>query len=481
MKQIITFFCLVLMATAASAQQKNWLLKNQNPQHRQHLEYMLSLNPQPEAKTTATAKRVKAESTYDYNQNDTTRSDTTHYQYSGSRGSVFNFNYMVYRSIYQPVVNPSVYPYDNENLEVKADTVLLLTKAGANLKPADLLVSDYTAFNKIAKQDHYYSITSPLDNAVRYVVDYNTQGKASLLHVLTFNTVSAQFDTSFRRITTYNTQGQIATDSVYTYDFGDYNPQQGIVWTYFPNGKIDTIKIAFYTAASDSWSDNIRYTHEYYPNGSLQKVIASQNFGAGLMPVIKDTFSYANSAGSFWTTLEESTFGGPNTWVPSQQLTKHLNAAGYPDTMYIQAPDASNIYQTEIKISFEYNSVNLPVTAQEWDLLADSLQPVALFHYYYEDYQTASIKNTLSNRNSDLMMFPNPVENTFTIRSKEMMGKKLSLTLSNISGQRVHSQTMTWQREEEIISVQNLPTGIYLLTVQDEAGSLIFNQKVIKQ
>jgi hypothetical protein len=64
---------------------------------------------------------------------------------------------------------------------------------------------------------------------------------------------------------------------------------------------------------------------------------------------------------------------------------------------------------------------------------------------------------------TSLSIYPNPSTGKFTISSKETMTGNTEVTLYNVLGAKVYSQTITMSGKTAEIDAEGLPSGIYLL------------------
>jgi len=86
---------------------------------------------------------------------------------------------------------------------------------------------------------------------------------------------------------------------------------------------------------------------------------------------------------------------------------------------------------------------------------------------HYTSQSLATKKVTKSN----LSLFPNPVTNTFQIKTDAAI---TSITLFNLNGKKVRSFTSP----QQAYHIENLPSGIYFAKITTSEGNL--NQKIIK-
>jgi len=67
--------------------------------------------------------------------------------------------------------------------------------------------------------------------------------------------------------------------------------------------------------------------------------------------------------------------------------------------------------------------------------------------------------------------YPNPVANNLNIELTEALNKGYTLNVFSFLGRVVHTQSIS--NEKFLLNVTNLPVGIYLLQVKDNAGKVL--------
>jgi hypothetical protein len=91
----------------------------------------------------------------------------------------------------------------------------------------------------------------------------------------------------------------------------------------------------------------------------------------------------------------------------------------------------------------------------------------------YVDFRTG-----LNDVNKDQMVstYPNPNSGKFTISSKETMTGKTEVTLYNVLGAKVYSQTIDMNGKTVEVNADGLPSGIYLLQLTNNGKQ--YSQRV---
>jgi uncharacterized repeat protein (TIGR03803 family) len=84
--------------------------------------------------------------------------------------------------------------------------------------------------------------------------------------------------------------------------------------------------------------------------------------------------------------------------------------------------------------------------------------------------------NELSNINNQLLIYPNPTKNSFTISINTEM-KNAHLAIYNVLGEKIYNAA--FNKEDNTIDVKQLASGIYLVEVRD--GQKLYSQKISVQ
>ncbi len=481
MKKFFIISACLLFAMTTFAQKKTFTKADLLKFKDHHLYMMLNVvSSNASAKTTAIEKRIKAASTYDVHNFTVPKiEDTTHYQYTGNRGSKFNFDWMVYDGHYQPDF-PVIYPYDFVSIGVYADSILTFTRQpGVGIQPFELLANTFTATNKLEDQKNYFSNAASLDDGVRNIVLYNGNQQPQFIYSLNLDNVTLDWDTASRDNFYYDAQGRLIADTSFSYDFGDYNAQFAIVFSYLPNGNVDKLEGFLYDPTLDSWSAFLEFDHTFYPNKNLKTLTTSLDFSGGgnLLPYSLDTFTYTGN-NTFFTSFQEFIDQGSG-FEPSERYLKTLNAANLPDTFYHELYNSSDLnYETDFRASFIYNADKLPINAYEYEVF-DSLELSTVSAYYYEDYQTTSIINPIPQAN--VLIYPNPAIDEINLRWREGIGQQVNIVITSAIGQKVQAQSFKWLRGEEAFSLKGIAPGIYFLQMKDAKGNILFGEKIVKE
>ncbi len=256
-----------------------------------------------------------------------------------------------------------------------------------------------------------------------------------------------------------------STETLVGYTPGHWTPSAQEILTYDASNRLITDSASFYDSSSTTWHPSYRYA-----------------------------FGYTTGV-SYFTSEEIDVYGmsltEPDTLYTKNTFTKHISAAGLPDTVYFSnytgGPAIGYLLSAGKKLIFSYDGYKNPTIASSYKFnIADSAtgtgaystMPDRTFFYYYETY--LGVNNTMPN-DARASFFPNPAADEVNIsRPGFQAGSPVQVVITNSVGSTVRLIAMPWLRETETISLRGLAPGAYIVTVIDADGGKLFAQKVIK-
>lgn len=473
MKKLLTLSLALLGAGTAMAQKQS-LSRYLDPALRQHHErasrLIGHLAGTDAAKTTVLKERVIAESSYDLTGGTPALMDTTRYRYTGLNTSAYNLEEFLYNYYYDPIYgDPFLYGTDAYKPEVIADSVARYDDNGDLI---DKVRITYNTDMTIATYTREVYAGGVIDNGDRYLNTY-TGGKLTQCLYLIHN--GTQWDSSNRKVFNYTTAGKISSDTIYFYDGGAWIPEQRDQLTYLGTGELSVLQAEGWDIATSSWMPAYQYDLTYYPGNKLKDLLISIDFGTGLTPLIKDSFSYAPG-----TSFSQNRYLYQNIgsgFEPAARMLKHINAQNLPDTMTIESFDGT-AWAMENKGALVYNSFSNPTYLNVYDNTNTLIQR---FNYYYEQYNDpTSVKPVAGGQ--QINVYPNPAVSDLRVEWKNAVQNELTgVSLSNLAGQKVYSEQMRWKEKVLHINTSALVPGLYILSVTDAQGHVLHTQRVVKQ
>lgn len=273
----------------------------------------------------------------------------------------------------------------------------------------------------------------------------------------------------------YHTNAQNLQDTIYYVYFnnvGVYSSSSKIVQIYAGNNM--TEQWMYNSTDSVNYIPVGKYLNYYNANNLCDSIVSYAWLGGNWMKQNKRTFEYNASQ---YTTLKHWYGFDQNlqTYVINAREELLRTNGIQLDSMFSQSwNQATQKFDTTIKRAYVYQggvqlhsySYNLNPNTMQWQLSPYN----AVLHYYYD-----IIPNAVSAAKSEknLMLYPNPAENMLCIQS-DMRGKRYHITAND--GRLLQSGVVGSNNQ---IMVQQLPTGIYSLVVEN--GGALSKSLFVKQ
>lgn len=477
--------CLLAFLTAGlSADAQLSLMKpNVFPEHsdpkvqqfQQHVRHMLQKQYQQQAagKSTAITQRLIAASAYTA-QNEVT--DSLHFKYSGTNGSVYDFNYMQYDTEFDLDMSPNNYPYDLSRIDVSSDTMKYWTVNGGT--PV-LEMQQAVAYIPDGRLDSSFNTEySTPEYHFKLLHSYDGQGRHVKITALDNDNISNTLDTIAKITIHYDNQNRVIADSMYSYSIGDWTLDGVYTFSYNTAGNIETLNLN--VSFGGGWITAISYLHSYYPDHKLKTVKGYQFSGMSLQHVLTDSFSYTGNL-PFFTHLKEDYFTAAGTISETIILEKTLNTQLLPDTMRV-------IYEiggtsTLLSLSaYQYDTDGNPVKASSYTNNGmPTLDPDGYIKYYYENYNDDLSVPGISEPQQAIAIYPNPAGHSLTVRLPQALASKGQVLLYNMNGQLMEQHHFAQNQQEIPVSVENLAPGTYILRVADGTGNIYAAQTFVKK
>lgn len=483
MKRVTTLLAALCIIGSANAQKKNdyLIVKDGQPTGRfqQYVKQRLSqqsLLQTTAQKPTATGYRLTGKTNISQTY---IPMDSTALKYSGTNGSTYDFNYMQYLIGDEFFgFTPNYHPYDLSSMPVKSDTATFYEFDGSNYKRTNQYNAGHLPNGKFSSLEIMY-YNSPLpDGSDIYINVFDGQGKLQRM-VFLENPGGAGYDSVGKMEYVYDNLGnKIVRDSFFDYNAGDWELSAVLQFTYTGAGLIDSL-IIWEDAGAAGWKPSVAYVHLYDNSQRLIRVIGMQEMGAGLAPVVLDTFEYSGSLTYFKTLTEYTLDMSSSSFVPSSMIDKNINSSNFPDTMYILTYSGS-AWDTFAFTSYQYNSNNNVIQENLHSNLA-AIPLSRIIKYYYEPYNYTPTSVAAVAPKAAMTIYPNPTKSNFTLQWKEADGKRYQIELLNVAGQKILSQSFLWKEPQQQLSLESLTAGTYWIAVRNQEGAVIFHAAVQKQ
>lgn len=271
---------------------------------------------------------------------------------------------------------------------------------------------------------------------------------------------------------------------------------------------------------TSAWENSLRYTFTYNINNYLTSRLAQNWFGSAWVNSNYLTFTYdtnnnlasylqQNWNGSAWENnfLHTSTYDANNNetnflrqswngsaWVnnflhtntydannnQTSSLSQTWNGSAWDNfnlTTYINDANGNNISQLEqywngsgwtndyvLTYTFDMDDFMQSSAFKHFDLTGTIIEWGDSAHYYF--HTAVGINNLQASNNNSITIFPNPTSGTFTIEVGMLKQVHHDISVYDVLGEKVFTQTITSQKTQ--INLSHQPNGIYFVRVKSD-------------
>ena len=458
--------------------------------HASVVSQLLQRNGQMAAAQKSTAgvptQRVIAQSTTD--NATSTYTDSVQLRYTGMRKSAFDYNYMLYAYNY-PYSTTPMFEYAGIFTEpqVKYDTYIHWTINPFLMPAFQLYEGSFAVYNTNSCLTQFTElfVDSATNDNRRYRNTFNTAN--DIAKGYTFNLNAGVEDSAFIQYFAYDAGNRIKADSMYEIHLGVWRIVGKSYYTYDAGGNLT--QIDHWANVSDTsflqpLVQQSKYVNTYDAGNRLKSVYTSIHDGTSLSPYVKDTFDYTGSL-PFHTAWRQHQFDEIHTtWWPQYRMTKHL-AGSLPDTVYHDGWDSIlNKWVPISKDAVTYNSDNNPDTMwnflYNWTAYSASPDYTTVYHYEtFSDTTPVSAPVVAIAGSGILQLFPNPATQTVAVAANWVAGHSYVATLWNMNGQMLVRQAA--DATHNTLPVASLPTGMYMVTLEDRQTGQRLQARLVKE
>jgi hypothetical protein len=434
--------------------------------------------------------RVKTEVNFIPDTDTLVRYDSLYFSYSGNRHSNYDFHEFMY--VFRGDLVWGMYPeflfidpsgvYDStNNTIVDYDSVwYYFYESRTTLALRAILTRDYNADGTTSRLTRFVFYDSAgMVPEQREDMEYQSGRITKVWHVVYD---SGSWDTVKLRSLAYDAAGRVLADSMsniisgalqpYTITRFYYNTPAGAYWR----------KIEFSFNASTKAEDILaRITNSFYPSGQLKSYTWERNWqsGLGFRDSVRSVFAYTAGikgwSGQFSydyvaPALRRNAFkvNGVNTsfLVDSMTSYRFLGADSIPS----------------LGFRYTYNADGSPSLWEQlyyYDTTSSFVE--AFTRWTYEQYDVG-VDDSHPKPASCVAVFPNPVKDLLLIRYVSLIPReRLTVTITNMAGQLVHSESFVPQGSTSSIELGNRITpGLYVIDVRGR-DAVLYNGTFIKK
>jgi hypothetical protein len=489
MKQIFTLlFAIIYVNTSLIAQSS----KKTSVRLNSHRNFIAGLMQQQvnhaagmRAITSGPSERVIAQCTRDSVHGAKTDSVSLKYVLNGT--SVYDFNMMLYAYNYPYSASPMFnYLGTHTSPQVLFDSYYHWT-IDPNTNVYGFYQKDFTSYDvnkNMIKDTSVFADSTIIPNMV-YANRFNAANTIDTGYW--FNWKLGVADSAFKQYFKYNASNKLTKDSTYEYHGGSWHLVSKTFYTYDVANNL--IQIDNYSNNSDTTFtlpliEQLKYVNTYDVSNRMLTTLTSYYNGTALTLFVKDTFAYTG-AYSFHTSWKEYQYDAINSyWAPMTYMTKHLNLAGFPDTVNIESFDSlSNAWVPATRDLIKYDGFNNPDTLYDYEYNFTSFPVIPNFTtvYYYAPFVNTTSVNDIAVKNTNVIVFPNPAHKAITVSGIETKKAIVLITLIDAEGRIYNRQQLPLQNGTFQLSVDDVTPGIYWIVVQDDAGNMLHRQSIVKE
>lgn len=412
------------------------------------------------AKTTATKERLKAQASILAS---SLVFDTTAYQYSGDRGSVYDLSYMSYNDLYSIDMTPKSFPYVPGNISVKADTLSYWKDDNGSLVLDKNARTSYTSSKAIDAYKEYNYANGSYDWTDQHNHIY-ANGVLQQINTLS-DYSTGSLDSLDKSIMQYDAQGRLIKQRVYTYDSGMWTDIAEVSYSYDGLGNLTDLKTRLNMGAG--WYDQSELVHTYYPGGRLQTVTLYENDGNALAPSTRDSFEYSGGLPYITGLTEQAYDPAEQQWVNVTMMAKHIDPQSLPDTVdYFAYDELAQSWIPTSRLVASYTSFGNPESISIYTdpLHSGSLSYLGKILYYYEQYTVTGTDDIPAKQM--VSVYPNPARDRIVVRL-ENAGEH-TLSLIDLLGKVLVRERSSEQQHS--LDLSAFAAGTYMLEVQGKTG-----------
>jgi|GEM_PF-2072179 len=431
---------------------------------RQHLTIILSAQAgtNTAAKTTTQKKRLIA---YSYVAAGTLQ-DSTHYYYSGSRGSSHP-HLTSYHDQYSPTDYNYIYGGHTYNQQlIKYDSSLRwsedINMALVNKRTYTYDIQDRPTSLKDSNTMWYYSKTDMSYDAsgtLSSYITYDTMGGTQLIPKMQF-------------YIHYDAQGRRMLDSGVS--LTGPLPQVKVVYTYDNNGNM--LSRVYNNLTLGNWTPYFRYDYLYDNSKRLVRFTSGYDFMGSFVYSMKDSFEYTGT-GTQVTTFSNFFWNfNDSEWVPDTREIDVYNAQGFVDTYYLHKWNGI-FYDTMERDVVVYDADGLVQYTEGYAYNGGGVYNSAPYDkqtMYYETYIDLDVPDL--HAQTELSVYPNPATSELTIRR----AGDGAATATIYAGDGRMVQRSSLKRSVEMLGISSLPAGNYFLIVKDQKTQTRYRKQFIK-
>lgn len=270
---------------------------------------------------------------------------------------------------------------------------------------------------------------------------------------------------------TYTPELYIGTILFLDYDGGTYDPYSRHTYTYSDDQLANIVQESY----GVDWENSLLIIYTYTPEGRIDNLVYRGWDGVGWYDQTRIIYSYDVSGNLTEKLFQFNDFG----WETYGRYVYGYDGSGFNTSVEGQSYDGVD-YNSYQLFEFTEFADGLPATntSSLWDgfIWVDDFRA----NFFYESYDDGTVNIDDKSLNANLQIFPNPSSDRFSLSFDAAGAEKVTMMISNATGQCVQRQT--WEtapgpnRIEQAIP-SNWTPGMYQVTLT--IGGMKLSQSIM--
>ncbi len=359
----------------------------------------------------------------------------------------------------------------NQMIAQNYQTILTEIWVDNNWQNANLQNHTYDASNLLANiQSQDWNVTSSVwGNAQKQVITRDSNNNIAQIVYLQWNLVTLNWENSASSSMTYNANNKILTFIFQLWQNGNWINSSNFLCTYGNNQQISNLLLKNWNTNTNNWDISSRYDYNYNSNNKEELVVSQSFDNISNSWTNYQKFDYFYSQNNLTSVLTQN--WNTSNWQ-NFALTSYEYDANQRQTIVLTKTwDLNlNLWLNNYLVNNTYlgndNNINSSIF-QLWNLAINQWENLQKLTF---TYFTPNLATNLIIEEATILIFPNPTTDFLTVLATT---EKESFKIIDLMG-KVYSNGIL-SNEKTILSVENLPKGVYFFTTNTKSVKFIKN------
>lgn len=322
----------------------------------------------------------------------------------------------------------------------------------------------------------------------KVVQTFDAHNNVDTSFFLEWNSGTSSWDNSMRSVFTWDASGNKLTEEADSWN-GSTSAWAGYyrdTYTYTSTNKVASFIEEEWNSTTSAWDtfSKTSYTRDASDRMTVELIQYWNSTTSTFDDGNRSTFTYDGSGNR----TEELGEGWDGTaWVTYwKNINSDFAGLHQPGTIIeVVWNSTTSAFDSSYRYHYTYNSYDKPETywEEEWDDISGAWAPTTSSisnRFHYETYTPAGVKQ-LSDPGATLHLFPVPAAATVTVKATWCEAQPFSAVIADMSGRIFSTWTVAATREySEVVPVDRLPAGQYILTLYGKDGAVSQRFSVVK-